>query len=110
MKKLIGILILAAGHLFVSLTAFFSSFAAGMSRFETGAPSSSLESALETLSAVLLFPVFPLAATILPKAAAFPFQYIPFLLNSLLWGACLYFSASGLVRRRKHNREELSAP
>jgi hypothetical protein len=109
MKKLIMILGLAACHFVVSMGAFFLSFAGSMSQFETGPPQSISKAALEMVSAVLLFPVFPLVVSIIPKAVPSSFQYVPFLLNSLLWGTVLYFLALWFKRRRKENRRELPA-
>jgi hypothetical protein len=109
MKKLIMITGLAACHFVVSMAAFFLSFAGGMSRFETGMPPSTSKAALEMVSSVLLFPVFPFVVSIIPKAVPSSFQYVPFLLNSLLWGTCLYFLPLWFIRRRKENRGELPA-
>ncbi len=103
MKKLMLVLAFAACHFVASMAAFFLSVAAGMNRFDTGAAASSSEFFLATASAVLQFPVFPFVLSVFPKAVPFPLEYVPFLLNSLLWAAYLYLLAAWWLKRRRES-------
>lgn len=90
MKKLAVVLGLAILHFGVAMAAFVLSFAAGMSRFDTGAPPTMSERALDAASAVLHFPFVLLAERLPARSLEGPVEYLPFVLDSLLWAVGLY--------------------
>lgn len=97
--RLVGIGGLTALHFGVSWATFLMAFGSRMGRFDSGRPATPVESVIQVAAAVLLFP-FSILAVHLP-AGWFPglWGYIPFLLNSALWGCALYFLLVTLARR-----------
>jgi hypothetical protein len=97
MTRTVTVLILAAAHLVVSVALIATAYALGMSRFDTGAPPGLVEQAVEATARVLFFPIVTacLASGLrLPG----PAQYLPFLLNGLLWAMILVRVVPGLWR------------
>ena len=81
---------IAIAHFAVSLTLFFEQFGMGMARFDTGAEASIGERVLGVVVSVLHSPVVTVGLAVIP-ARALPglWGYVPFMLNSLLWGFAL---------------------
>ena len=99
MKKLFIILILAACHFVLSLVALFVTFGISMSRFDTGDPPSASETVIEWVADVLHFPLVPLAEASPVRFSSTWAEYMPFILNSLLWGAVIYYMVAYIKRR-----------
>lgn len=72
-----------------------------MDRFDTGRSSTLMEKGIQTVSEALVFPLETLFLSI-PFSTKIPniIQYIPFLLNSLLWGTCIYIAALIYIRQK----------
>ena len=99
MKKLFIILILAACHLVLSLVALFATFGATMSRFDTGDSPSAFETVIEGVADVLHFPLVLLVSLSPVRFSSAWAEYMPFVLNSLLWGAVIYYLVAYIKRR-----------
>lgn len=82
---------------------FFISFSASMGQFETGNPPSKFASVLSAVTTILHFPLVTLMVPIFPKWAIGPLEYLPFMLNSLLWGAALSCLIT-FIQQRRQNR------
>jgi predicted neutral ceramidase superfamily lipid hydrolase len=100
MKKLFIILVLAAGHFILSLVALFMTLGASMSRFDTGGSPSASETVIAVVAAVLHFPLVLLVQALSPiRFSSSWAEYIPFVLNSLLWGASIYYFVAYIKRK-----------
>jgi hypothetical protein len=100
MTRTVTVLILAVAQLVVSVALIATDYALGMSRFDTGAPPGLVERVVEATARVLLFPIVTacLASGLrLPG----PVQYLPFLLNGLLWAMVLVRVVPSLRRLGK---------
>jgi len=75
-----------AVHFACSTALLFYVFAVGMARFDSGLPSSPAETVAGWLFAAMAFPVLTLLERV--SAVRFPglWGYIPFVINSSLWG------------------------
>jgi len=92
MKRLIIILSLAACNFVASIIALFMLFSSSMSRFDTGGSPSSSDVIFALITAVLHFPLVLLTEALSPiHFSSSPAEYSPFILNSLLWGAGIYY-------------------
>jgi hypothetical protein len=95
--RIIGFTLL---HFACTLVAFGMYFALGMGRFDTGAPPTWIEYALEACWKVLALPLaFPVMYMHLWPWDDFPLGHVPFILNSLMWGFA--FNWWWMRRKRK---------
>ncbi len=99
MRRVTIILAIATLHFATGMFLFLVSFGASLRRFETGLAPTGGERVVGWAVEVLLFPM-TLTVSLWPKALAGPLEYVPFLLNSLLWGAGLSLGAAWMSRRR----------
>ncbi|HTY63847.1 MAG TPA: hypothetical protein VMG30_16485 [Acidobacteriota bacterium] len=82
-------------HAAISWGMFLFSFAAGMSRFDTGAAAGIGERAISLLSRLLFWPIYYPLVEWGPRPLIWFFDgllgYIPILLNSLIWGVTIWW-------------------
>lgn len=111
MRKLLIILVLAACHFAASLAALFLTFGASMSRFDTGDAATTSEIVVEWAAAVLHFPLVFLTEALSPiRSSSSLAQYAPFILNSLLWGVCIYYFGVWVKDRWKRRATDVRTP
>lgn len=97
-RKFAAIAVLGVGHFAVTVAVFFAAAGDAMSRFDTGAHASVGSIVLQGLAATLLSPLGTAAYYAHWRAAGYA-GWAPVALNSLLWGAALYWAGT-LGRRR----------
>jgi hypothetical protein len=85
---MVTVLLIAVAHLVVSVALIATAYALGMSRFDTGAPPGLVERVVEATARVLLFPIVT-ACLACGLRLPGPAQYLPFLVNGLLWAVVL---------------------
>jgi hypothetical protein len=111
MKKLFIILILAACHFSLSLIVLFATLGASMSRFDTGGSPSISETFIAAVAAVLHFPLVLLVEALSPiRFSSSWAEYVPFILNSLLWGAGIYYFVAYLRRKLGKRLDRVEVP
>ena len=94
------IILVAIVHFFISRALFIWSFGLGMARFDTGQPATALERIAEGVSNALDFPVV-LFVNQLPTDRLPGFVgYIPFVVNSFVWGLVIWFMYSRIVNAK----------
>jgi len=91
---------IGGAHLLVTVISLLFSFGGGMARFETGAPLPFSAQAARLTFEVLQWPVIPLCV-MLPIELPGPIGFLPFILNSAVWGIGLYWIWSLVVWRRR---------
>jgi hypothetical protein len=91
---------IGGAHLLVTVLALLLSFGGGMGRFDTGTAASFPERAAAVTFEVVQWPLIPLCMA-LPFDLPGPIGWLPFLLNSALWGFCLYWISVRLIWRRR---------
>ena len=94
------IILIALVHFFISRALFIWSFGLSMARFDMGKPATALEWFAEGVSNVLDFPIALLINQLPP--AWFPglVGYIPFVINSVVWGLVVWFVYSRTVNAK----------
>jgi hypothetical protein len=110
MRKPFYILGLAAIHFIGSRVILFMLLAIGMGRFDAGTPMTSAERFLGAANTALQFPLVTLAFALprpLPSWFHGPVEYVPFILNSLLWASGVYFLAAALRRAARNRSREM---
>ena len=94
------IILIAIAHFIVSRVLFIWSFGLGMARFDTGQPATALERITEGASNVLDFPITLVVnqrpQDLMPGLVG----YIPFVVNSLIWGLVIWFVYSRIVNAK----------
>lgn len=111
MRKLLIILILSACHFAASLAALFLTLGASMSRFDTGDSATTSEIVVEWMAAVLRFPLVLLTEALVPiRSSSSLAEYMPFVLNSLLWGAGIYYFGVWVKDRWKRRATDVRTP
>jgi hypothetical protein len=70
-----------------------------MNRFDTVASPSAFEAVIEMFATVLHFPLVSLIQVSAVRFSASWAGYIPFILNSLLWGAVIYYFVTYIKRK-----------
>ena len=90
MRKTLIVLGLAALHFAVSFALFMQTLAGTMGSFDAPRRASAGSRALEVLTSTLLFPIVQLAIRLPGGWLRGGLGYVPFVLNSLLWGLMLY--------------------
>lgn len=105
MKRALIVFVLAIVHFVLSFSFFLLSFGGGMSRFDAAGETSIGERIIDALAYVLLFPLVQLAVRIGGGWLNGFFGYVPFILNSLLWAALLYYLINFFVLRRRRSIE-----
>ncbi len=77
-------------------------FGMGMGRFDAGGPPTLLERVLAVINSILQFPLVTLVLA-LPHSFGMwlhgPVQHLPFVLNSFLWAACIYYVLVRVLRK-----------
>jgi hypothetical protein len=109
MRRPLHILGLAVIHFIVSRAVFFMLFATGMDRFEAGGSTAQSERVLEAANSTLQFPLVTLVYALprpLPSWFYGPVEYVPFILNSLLWAAGVYLLATALSKAAGNRGKE----
>ena len=105
MKAVLWVLGLAIAHFAASRWLFLISFGIGMSQFDTGEPLSTSQALVTHVSELLDLPL-TLVLDLIPTRW-FPglWGYIPFFLNSTIWGATLYLGVVFYKRMRPVQRD-----
>ena len=105
MKASFWVLGLALAHFAASRWLFLISFGIGMSQFDIGQPLTTRQALVTHVSDLLDLPVAPLIEAM--PAGWFPglWGYIPFFLNSVVWGTAIYFGAKLYKRTRPVQRD-----
>ena len=95
------IILFASVHFFLHLILFTYTFASAMEKFESGGATTLIEKICQFLVSILQFPIVSIFDAI-KHSGALPsvLQYIPFVLNSGLWGMLLWLY---LLRTIKKN-------
>lgn len=86
MRFVKGVVIVATIHLVLSVFCLVWLFSGSMARFDTGEAASMPETITQAGTEVLLFPLSEVDGLLSPKAFPGLWGYIPFMLNSLVWG------------------------
>ena len=94
------IILIAIAHFIVSRVLFIWSFGLGMARFDTGQPASARERTAEGASNVLDFPIRLIVDQLPPDLMPGLIGYIPFVVNSLIWGLVIWFVYSRIVNAK----------
>ena len=98
------IILIAVAHFIVSRTLFIWAFGREMARFDTGQPPSGLDRvAGGGLSRVLDFPILPLINHLSSNWLPGLLGYLPFMVNSLIWGVIAWFVVSRIVNAKVEN-------
>lgn len=97
-RPLIWIIAIAAVHFVVSLALLMLSFSDSMARFDTGEPRSMMGSVIYYTSELLAFPIVKFVEHTGLQFHSTIAQYIPFLVNSLIWGWFVVFILRRLRR------------
>jgi hypothetical protein len=109
MRRPFYILGIAVIHFILNRAIFFMLFATGMDRFDAGGPTTQSELVLEAANSILQFPLVTLVYGLprpLPSWFYGPVEYVPFILNSLLWAAGLYLLATALRKAARNRSRE----
>ena len=90
MRRALVVAGITVAHFVLSVGLFLTEFGMGMARFDTGAEASIGERVFGVVVSVLHSPVVTVGLAVIP-ARALPrlWGYVPFMLNSLLWGFAL---------------------
>lgn len=97
-RPVVWIIAIAVVHFALSLAFLMLSFSDSMARFDTGEPRSMLGSVIYYTSELLAFPIVKIVQhTRLQFHSTFS-QYIPFVVNSLVWGWIVVFVMRRLRR------------
>ena len=94
------IFLIAGMHLLLSILCFAISFDMTMDRFDNGGSVTFVERCADAASAVLNFPLVTWLLSAPPKNIAPRSQDILIVLNSLLWGVCVYAALNKIARRK----------
>lgn len=97
-RPLVWIIAIAAVHFVVSLAFLMLSFSDSMARLDTGEPRSVMGSVIYYTSELLAFPIVKIAEHTGLQFHSTISQYIPFVVNSLVWG---WFAVFILRRLRR---------
>jgi hypothetical protein len=89
MKTILQILGLSVVHLIFQFFSFFGAMLLGLQRFGSTDPVSIPEGFLHLISTILMFPIATPLMKSWPYHTGFPLEYVPFMINSLLWGTVL---------------------
>ena len=101
MKSVILIITIAALHLFVGLWLFSMSFGHVFSVFDTGREFTVLEQINYYLVEILFFPIVTIVEATNYEGKNAVTQYLPFILNSVLWGILIEFAWNRISRAYK---------
>lgn len=107
MKKTLIILTIAFLHFIISMAVFSVAFGMTMGRFDTGDAPGRVERVVALATNILHFPLVALLLPIFPRSVVGPLEYLPFILNSLLWGGCLSLLPS-LVKAKSRKEKSQS--
>ena len=93
-------LVLAAGHFIMTWAVFLKTFTMTMARFDTGGQPTLAERAVDVVREILFFPLATITLRVPHIAKLFhgALGWIPFVLNSLLWGILVYMIVAMLLR------------
>ena len=108
LRRALTIALLASCHLAASAAGLMASFGATMHRFDTGAPTSALDLMLDRLLTLLYFPLVHLAQLAPREWFKGPIGWLPFALNSLLFGWAI--ASAGQWWRQRYAGVETQTP
>jgi len=108
LRRALMIALLALCHLAASAAGLMASFGATMQRLDTGAPGSALDLMLDRLLTLLYFPLVHLAQLAPREWFKGPMGWLPFALNSLLFGWAI--ASAGQWWRQRYLRIAAQAP
>ena len=97
-RSLAWIVAIAAVHFVVSLALLMLSFSDSMARFDTGEPRSVMGSVIYYMSELLAFSIVKIVEHTGLQFHSTITQYIPFMVNSLVWGWFVVFILRRLRR------------
>ncbi len=101
MKSVILVVAIATLHFFVGLWLFTKSFSHAFSVFDTGRELTLIERINYYLVEILFFPIVSLVEATNYEGTNIIAQYLPFILNSVLWGILIAFSWNKISRAYK---------
>ncbi len=97
-RPLVWIIAIAAVHFVVSLAFLMLSFSDSMARLDTGEPRSMMGSVIYNKSELLAFAIVKIVEHTGLQFHSTITQYIPFVVNSLVWGWFVVFILGRLRR------------
>ena len=92
MKSVILVVVIATLHFFVGLWLFTKSFGHVFSVFDTGQELTLIERINYYLVEILFFPIVTIVEATNYEGTNVIAQYLPFILNSVLWGILIVFA------------------
>lgn len=92
LRRALMIALLALLHLAASAAGMIAVFGATMQRFDTGSPPALTEVLLDRALTLLYFPLVHLGMLAPREWFAGPIGWLPFALNSLLWGCAIVWA------------------
>ncbi len=101
MKSVILVAIISVVHFFTSLWLSHKSFAHAFSFFDTGRELTVIEKINYWLVEILFFPVVTMFENSSYDGSSGVAQYVPFILNSMLWGIFIVFGCKLIYNRNK---------
>lgn len=101
MKSVTLVVAIATLHFFVGLWLFAQSFGHVFSAFDTSRELTLIEQINYYLVEILFFPIVTIVETTKYEGTNIIAQYLPFILNSLLWGILIVFAWNKISRLYK---------
>ena len=101
MKSVILVVVIATLHFFVGLWLFAKSFGHIFSVFDTGRELTLIERINYYLVEILFFPIVTIVEATNYEGKNVIAQYLPFMLNSVLWGILIFFAWNKISRLYK---------
>ena len=101
MKFVILVVIISVLHFFISTWLSIKSFAHAFSFFDTGRELTIIEKINYWVVEILFFPIVTIFENSSYEGARGIAQYIPLILNSMLWGIIIVFGCKLILDRNK---------
>ena len=91
MKSIILVFVISAVHYFISIWLSMKSFANVYAYFDTRRELTAIDDINNWVVEILFFPIVTIFENSSYEGASVVAQYIPFILNSMLWGIVIVF-------------------
>ena len=101
MKSVTLVVIISILHFFISMWLSIKSFAHAFSYFDTGRELTIIEKINYWVVEILFFPIVTIFENSSYEGTSGVAQYIPFILNSMLWGIFIVFGCKLIFNRNK---------
>jgi len=101
MKSVILVVIISVLHFFISIWLSIKSFGHAFSFFDTGRELTIIEKINYWAVEILFFPIITIIENTSYEDMSGLAQYIPFILNSMLWGILIVFGFKLIFKRNK---------